>query len=203
MTALHTYVAGFAATIRPRPATEPVPGDGGVVVVVPTDTWVDIDDLLADPRPDTSSAILVAPDLQRDGFTPNVVATTSVITPAVPADGLLGAVEASMDGVEGWRVRARVVTPRGGGAAGGDGNDGDDGRADANHDHNDDDDDNSTDLTLDLVAEYRVGQLELALSSLVRARSSGGQTVLWQIHVTTLADQLSHHGAALEAARLG
>ena len=188
MTALHTYAAGFGATLRARPATEPVPGDGGVVVVVPTDTWVDIDALLADSRPDTSAAILVAPELQREGFTPNVVATTSVITPAVPADGLLGAVEASMDGVEGWRVRARVVTPRGGGAAGGDGDDGDD---------------NSTDLTLDLVAEYRVGQCELALSSLVRARSSGGQTVLWQIHVTTLADQLSHHGAALEAARLG
>ena len=200
MTALHTYAAGFGATLRARPATEPVPGDGGVVVVVPTDTWVDIDALLADSRPDTSAAILVAPELQREGFTPNVVATTSVITPAVPADGLLGAVEASMDGVEGWRVRARVVTPRGGGAAGGDGDDGDDGRADANHDS---DDDNSTDLTLDLVAEYRVGQCELALSSLVRARSSGGQTVLWQIHVTTLADQLSHHGAALEAARLG
>lgn len=200
MTALHTYAAGFGATLRARPATEPVPGDGGVVVVVPTDTWLDIDALLADSRPDTSAAILVAPELQREGFTPNVVATTSVITPAVPADGLLGAVEASMDGVEGWRVRARVVTPRGGGAAGGDGDDGDDGRADANHDN---DDDNSTDLTLDLVAEYRVGQCELALSSLVRARSSGGQTVLWQIHVTTLADQLSHHGAALEAARLG
>lgn len=200
MTALHTYAAGFGATLRARPATEPVPGDGGVVVVVPTDTWLDIDALLADSRPDTSAAILVAPELQREGFTPNVVATTSVITPAVPADGLLGAVEASMDGVEGWRVRARVVTPRGGGAAGGDGDDGDDGRADANHDS---DDDNSTDLTLDLVAEYRVGQCELALSSLVRARSSVGQTVLWQIHVTTLADQLSHHGAALEAARLG
>ena len=200
MTALHTYAAGLGATLRAHPATEPVLGDGGVVVVVPTDTWLDIDALLADSRPDTSSAILVAPELQREGFTPNVVATTSVITPAVPADGLLGAVEASMDGVEGWRVRARVVTPRGGGAAGGDGDDGDDGRADANHDS---DDDNSTDLTLDLVAEYRVGQCELALSSLVRARSSVGQTVLWQIHVTTLADQLSHHGAALESARLG
>lgn len=200
MTALSVYAQSFGASIRAHPATEPVSGDGVVVVVVPTDTWLNVDDLLADPRTDTTAAILVAPDLQREGFTPNVVATTSVITPAVPADGLLGAVEASMDGAEGWRVRARAVTPRGGGAAGDDGNVANTGH---NHGNDYDDDDNTTDLTLDLVAGYRVGHLELALSSLVRARSSGGQTVLWQTHVTTLADQLSHHGAALAAARLG
>lgn len=85
-----------------------------------------------------TAALLVAPGLHRDGFAPNVVATTSVFTPAVPADGLLGAA--------------------GGGAA---------------RDDNDDED-----LTLDLVAEYRVGRVALALSSLVRARSRGGVTVL-------------------------
>ena len=189
MTPISVYVTDQCATIRPHPATEPEPDDGGVVVVVPTDTWRNIDDLLADPRTDTTAALLVAPDLQREGFTPNVVATASVVTQAVPAEGLLGAVEACMDGAEGWRVRARVVTPSGGAAVGVDRYDG----------GNDDDED----LTLDLVAEYRVGQLELALSSLVRVRSSGGQTVLWQTHVTTLADQVSHHGAGLAAARAG
>lgn len=199
MTPISVYVTDHGATIRPHPATEPVPDDGGVVVVVPTDTWRNIDDLLADPRTDTTAALLVAPDLQREGFTPNVVATASVVTPAVPAEGLLGAVEACMDGAEGWRVRARVVTPSGGAAVGVD-------RYDDNNNNNDNDNNNNVDdddLTLDLVAEYRVGQLELALSSLVRVRSSAGQTVLWQTHVTTLADQLSQHGAGLAAARVG
>lgn len=191
MTALHSYTAGLGARIRAHPVTEPVPDDGGIVVVVPTDTWLDIDDLLADPRTDTTAAILIAPALQRDGFTPNVVATASIITPPAPSGGLLGAVEASMDGAEGWRVRARSVTGgRGADAAGRDGE---------NHDH---DDDNSA-LTLDLVAEYRVGRTALALSSLVHVRRVGGGTVLWQTHVTTLADQLAHHGPALAAARPG
>ncbi len=192
MTALHSYVAGLGARILAHPATEPVPGDGGVVVVVPTDTWLDIDDLLADPRTDTTAAILVAPGLRCDGFTPNVVVTVSTISPPVPSDGLLGAVEASMDGAEGWHVRARSVT----GVRGAH----DAGRAGKNHDDNDDD---NTALTLDLVAEYRVGHTALALSSLVHVRRVGGSTVLWQTHVTTLADQLSHHGEALAAARLG
>lgn len=185
MTPLHTYVAGLGATIRPHPATEPTPGDGGLVVVIPTATWRSIDDphgdgpLLDAPRTDTSAVILLAPDLHRGGFVPNVIATASIITPAVPLPGLLDAVGACMGdaeeaaGVEGWRVRARSVT-------------------------GDDDDD---ELTLDLLGEYRVGQMGLALSSLVRARQVGGVTVLHQTHVTTLADQLSHHTAGLAAAR--
>lgn len=190
MTPLSRYAARFGATIRAHPATEPIPGvRGGVVVVVPTGTWRDVDDLLADPRTDTTAALLVAPGLQRDGFVPNVVATTSVFTPAVPADGLLSAVEACMADAEAWRVRARSVAVTGGAVGGGV----------ARNDDNDDDED----LTLDLVAEYRVGRVALALSSLVRVRNSGGVTVLWQTHVTTLADQISQHSAGLAAARVG
>ena len=135
MTPLSRYAARFGATIRAHPATEPIPGvRGGVVVVVPTGTWRDVDDLLADPRTDTTAALLVAPGLQRDGFVSNVVATTSVFTPAVPADGLLSAVEACMADAE---ARSVAVT---GGAVGG-------GVA-----RNDDNDDDDEDLTLDLVA---------------------------------------------------
>lgn len=65
------------------------------------------------------------------------------------------------------------------------------------------DDNDDEDLTLDLVAEYRVGRVALALSSLVRARSRGGVTVLWQAHVTTLADQISQNSVGLAAARVG
>lgn len=110
-----------------------------------------------------TAALLVAPGLHRDGFVPYVVATTSVFTPAVPADGLLGAVEACMADAEAWRVRARSVTATVGAVGGG-------------MARNDDNDDEG--LTLDLVAEYRVGRVALALSSLVRARSRGGSTVL-------------------------
>lgn len=112
-----------------------------------------------------TAALLVAPGFHSDGFAPNVVPNvvpaTSLFTPAVPADGLLGAAV--------------------GGAA---------------RDDNDDED-----LTLDLVAEYRAGRVALALSALVRARSRGGVTVLWQTHVTTRADQISQRSAGLAAAR--
>lgn len=196
---LHTYATGRGSRIRAHPVTEPAPGDGGVVVVVPSDTWSSVDDLLADPRTDTTAAVLLAPTLRREGFMPNVVATASMVAPAVPADGLIAAVEASMEGADGWRLRARSVTAcRGAGrcdygaAATGDA------AATADVDNADDD----TGLTLDLVAEYRVGQVALALSSLVTARRVGGETVLWQTHVTTLADQLSHHGSGLAAARV-
>lgn len=119
----------------------------------------------------------MATDLHRAGFVPNVIASASIIAPAVPLAGLLDAVGACMGdaggavGVQDWRVRARAVT-------------------------GDDDE-----LTLDLLGEYRVGQMGLALSSLVRARQVGGVTVLHQTHVTTLADQLPHHTAGLAAAR--
>lgn len=183
---LHSFCSGRGSRIMAHPVTEPMPGDGGVVVVVPSDTWRNVDDLLADPRPDTSAAVLLAPALWREGFMPNVVATASIVAPAVPADGLIAAVEASMEGADGWRVRARSVTAGRGG-----------GRCDDEVSADDD-----TDRTLDLVAEYRVGQVSLALSSLVTARRVGGETVLWQTHVTTLADQLSHHGSGLAAARV-
>lgn len=113
------------------------------------------------------------------GFVPNVVATASVIAPAVPAAALLDAVVACMEGAEDWRVRARSVT-------------GADGRAG--------DGDDDEDLTLDLLGEYRLGGTGLALSTLARARTAGGVTVLHQTHVTTLADQIHHHRSGLDAA---
>ncbi|MBB1020470.1 hypothetical protein G6030_04065, partial [Dietzia sp. E1] len=105
MTPLHDYATGLGATIRPHPATEPAPGVAGLVVVAPDDTWHDIDALEgALPRTNTTAVVLVAPGLARAGFVPNVVATASVIAPAVPAAALLDAVVACMEGAEGWRV---------------------------------------------------------------------------------------------------
>ena len=174
MTPLSIYAMNFGATIRPHPATEPVPGDGGVVVVTPNDTWQSVDDLMVDePRTDTSTVVLVAPGLQRPGFTPNVIATANIIAPAVPIDGLFEAVLMSMQGAEDWRVRARSETG-----------------------------DDDEDRILDLLGEYRVDGIALALSSLVRARSTGGVTVLHQAHVTTFADQIAEHTSGLAAARI-
>lgn len=175
MTPLAIYASSLGATIRPHPATEPVPGDGGVVVVTPGATWQCVDDMSGGQRTDMSTVVLVAPDLQRGGFMPTVIATTSIITPAVPAAGLFEAVEMSMQGAEAWQVRARSITG---------------------------DDDNNEDRTLDLLAGFRADGLELALSSLVRARRSGGVTVFHQVHVTTLADQIPEHAAGLAAARI-
>lgn len=168
MTPIHEHLTRLGAVMTPHLATEPVPGDGSVVVV-PTDTWRSVDDLLTGPRTDTTSVVLVAPGLQREGLVPNVIATTGVITPAVPATGLFDAVEVCMEGAEGWRVRARTATED------------DEGR------------------TLDLLGQYRVGRYDLALSSLVRVRGVGGVTVLRQTYVTTFADQISEHLAALDA----
>lgn len=174
MTPLSIYASSFGATIRPHPATESAPGDGGVVVVTPDATWQSIDGLPGvEQRTDTSAAVLVAPGLRRSGFTPNVIATTSIITPAVPVDGALEAVVSSMEGTEDWQVRARSVTG-----------------------------DDDEDRTLDLLAGFRVGGTDLALSSMVRVRSSDGMTVLFQTHVTTFADQIPEHAAALAAARI-
>lgn len=180
MTPLHDYVTGLGATIRPHPATEPAPGSAGLVVVAPDGTWHDIDALKgAPPRTDTTAVVLVAPGLARAGFVPNVVATASLIAPAVPAAALLDAVVACMEGAEEWRVRARSMTGAGGRAG-----DGDD----------------DEDLALDLLGGYRVGGNGLALSTLARARTAGGVTVLHQTHVTTLADQIHHHRSGLAAA---
>lgn len=174
MTPLGIYASSVDATIRPHPATEPVSGDGGVVVVTPGDTWHCVDDLMGEERrTDTSAVVLVAPGLQRAGFVPNVIATTSIIAPAVPGDGLLEAVVMSMECTEEWQVRARSATG-----------------------------DDDEDRTLDLLAEFRVDGLDLALSSLVRARRRGGATVLHQVHVTTFADQISEHTSGLAAARI-
>jgi hypothetical protein len=115
--------------------------------------------------------VLVAPGLARAGFVPTVVATASVITPAVPAAGLLGAVVACMEDTDDWRVRARSSEG-----------------------------DRDEDRTLDLLGEYRLGGTDLAVSTLARARTAGGVTVLHQTHVTTFADQIGHHAAGLAAA---
>lgn len=195
MTPLHDYVTGLGATIRPHPATEPAPGSAGFVVVAPGATWHDIDTLDgAPPRTDTTAVVLVAPGLALAGFVPNVVATASVIAPAVPAAALLDAVVACMEGAEDWRVRARSVT----GAGGRDPSDVGDRvrRADGRAGDGDDDED----LTLDLLGEYRLGGTGLALSTLARARTAGGVTVLHQTHVTTLVDQIHHHRSGLDAA---
>lgn len=177
MTPLHDFVTSLGATFRPHPATEPAPGSAGLVVVTPSDTWLSVDDLMLDePRTNTAAAVLVAPRLARDGFVPNVVATASIIAPAVPVAGLFEAVAASMESAEDWRLRARSVTST----------------------NNDDDEDR----TLDLLGEYRVDGITLALSSLVRARIADGVTVLHQTHVTTFADQISEHTSGLAAARI-
>lgn len=174
MTPLSIYATSFGATIRPHPATEPVPGGGGVVVVTPNGTWRGVDDLMVDePRTDTSTVVLVAPGLRRPGFVPTVIATTSIITPAVPVDGLFEAVVMSMEGAEEWRVRARSETG-----------------------------DDDEDRTLDLLAGFRADGKDLALSSLVRARRVDGVTVLHQTHVTTFAGQIAEHTSGLAAARI-
>lgn len=118
VTPLSVFAASCDATIRPHPATEPVAGvaEGGAIVVEPGPVWQSLDDLMGDTgRTDTSAVVLLAPELHRAGYMPNLIATTSIITPAVPV---------------------------------------------------------------------------------------GGSTVLHQVHVTTFADQISHHTTALAAARI-
>ncbi|MBS7549564.1 hypothetical protein AYJ66_11820 [Dietzia cinnamea] len=196
MTPLYDYVTGLGATIRPHPATEPALGSAGLVVVASDDTWHDIDALEgAPPRTDTTAVVLVAPGLARAGFVPNVVATASIIAPAVPAAALLDAVVACMEGAEDWRVRARSVTGAGGRGEAGVGD-----RARGGADGRAGDGDDDEDLVLDLLGEYRLGGTGLALSTLARARTAGGVTVLHQTHVTTLADQIHHHRSGLAAA---
>lgn len=181
MTALHDVVTGLGATIRPHPARRPAPGTAGLVVVAPDDTWHDVDTLAgAPPRTDTTAVVLVAPGLARRGFVPNVIASTSIVSPAVPPAALLDALEACMDGAEEWRVRASSVTGAGGRRGPGD---------------------DDEERTLDLLGEYRMGGTGLALSSIARARMAGGVTVLHQTHVTTLDDQIHHHSSGLAAAR--
>lgn len=176
VTPLSVFAASCDATIRRHPATEPVAGvaEGGAIVVEPGPVWQSLDDLMGDTgRTDTSAVVLLAPELHRAGYMPNLIATTSIITPAVPVDGLVEAVVTSMEGTEEWHVRARS-------------------------EEGDDDEDR----TLDLLAGFRLDGSDLALSSLVRARRVGGSTVLHQVHVTTFADQILHHTTALASARI-